>query len=93
LPDGLIVEDDPGDVLAHRFAGAEQHFAIVAARLLVDATLMASKRFLMVPVDSSAASTPLRRDQGQSDLIEIGEIHRASSKALGFAGQSPCKSK
>src|SRR6478752_7098685 len=34
LPDGLVVEDDTRDVPGHRFAGAKQHFAIVAARFL-----------------------------------------------------------
>ena len=33
LPDRLVIEDDAGDVFAHRLRGAEQHLAVVAARL------------------------------------------------------------
>ena len=58
LPDGLVVENDAGDVLRHRLGGAEQHFAVVAPVVGVDSTPMASKRFLIVPVDSSAARMP-----------------------------------
>ena len=31
LADGLVVQDDAGDVVLHGVAGAEQHLAIVAA--------------------------------------------------------------
>ena len=34
LADRLVVEDDAGDVVLHPLAGAEQHLAIVAARIL-----------------------------------------------------------
>ena len=34
LPDGLVIEDDAGDVFRHRLLGAKQHLAIVAAGVL-----------------------------------------------------------
>ena len=34
LADRLVIEDDAGDVVLHALAGAEQHLAIVAARVL-----------------------------------------------------------
>ena len=59
LPDGLVVEDDAGDVLRHRLGRAEQQLAIVAAAVVgAIPTPIASKRFLMVPEDSSAARMP-----------------------------------
>src|SRR5215216_1354377 len=31
LTDSFVVKNDPGDVIAHRFFGAEEHLAIIAA--------------------------------------------------------------
>ena len=36
LADGLVVEDDAGNVLRHRLGGAEQHLAIVAPGIGVE---------------------------------------------------------
>ena len=59
LADGLVVEDDAGDVLRHRVGRAEQQLAVVAAVVRRSIpTPIASKRFLMVPEDSSAARMP-----------------------------------
>ena len=59
LADRLVEEDDAGDVVLHRLVGAEQHLAVVAADSSVDSSAIESKRFLIVPVLSSAARMPL----------------------------------
>src|SRR6266852_7038804 len=48
---------------------------------------MASKRFLMVPVDSSAASTPLPgATRARATLLRSARFIGASSRPLGFCG-------
>ena len=47
------------EMCSHALRRAEQHLAIVAAIVLSHSTLMVSNRFLMVPLDSSAARMPL----------------------------------
>src|SRR6476661_4242400 len=50
---------------------------------------MASKRFLMVPVDSSAASTPLPgATRARATLLRSARFIGASSRALAFGGSN-----
>src|SRR6185312_11016559 len=88
LPDGFVVKNDTRDVVAHRLRGAEQHLAIAAAVLLVDSTLMASKRFLIVPEDSSAARMPL-----PGDTMARATLLRSARLMTTFSGDMPLQTK
>ena len=77
LADGLVVEDDAGNVFRHRLGRAEQHLAVVAAAVLgafradrVEALLDRAGRF--VGGENAAAG----RDHGLGDLVEFSEVHR-----------------
>ena len=78
LPDGLVVEDDAGNVLRHRLGRAEQHLAIVAAVVGgrfdadgVEALLDGAGGFV------GGENAPARRDHGLGDLVELSEVHRS----------------
>ena len=77
------IEDDAGDVLRHRLAGAEHQLAIVAAVVLgvLDAdrveALLDRARGLVGRQDARA-----RRDHGLGDLVEFSEVHRNPSLSL-----------
>ena len=58
LADGLVVQDDAGDVLRHRLAGAEHHLAIVAAIVLGVLDADRVEALLDRARDSSAARMP-----------------------------------
>ena len=73
LPDGLVVEDDAGNIFRHRLGGAEQHFAVVAPAVggrfhadRVEALLDRAGGF--VGGQNAAAG----RDHGLRDLVQFG---------------------
>src|SRR6202041_3420807 len=71
------IEDDAGDEAAHGFAGAEQHLAIVAARLLGRCDIDVVEAFLDGSGGFVGGEQALARcDHSPGDLIEIVEIHR-----------------
>ena len=77
LADGLVVEDDAGDVFRHRVVGAEQHLAIVAPAVLrafradgVEA-LLDGARGLIGGQDAAA-----RGHHGARNLVEFRKVHR-----------------
>jgi hypothetical protein len=77
LPDGLVIEDDAGDVVAHRFGRAEQELAVVAPVVLgafgadgVEALLDGAARF--VGCKNALAGS----DHGGRDLVQLIEVHR-----------------
>ena len=81
LPDGLVVEDDAGDVFRHRLAGAEHHLAIVAAIVLgrfsradrVEALLDRAGGFV------GGQDALAGRDHRFRDLVQFCEVHRGAS--------------
>jgi len=83
----LVIEDHPGDIPASwpRWSG-KQHFRDSRGGFpLSTTTLMSSKRFLIVPEDSSAASRPLPGlTIATATLVEIGEIHRCLLRKYWF---------
>jgi hypothetical protein len=76
LPDGLVIEDDAGNAVAHRLARAEQHFPVVAPAFLgrfhLDGVepLLDRAGGLVGGKDALAA-----RDHGERNLVEFAEIH------------------
>ncbi len=76
LPYGLVEQDPPADVIAHRLGGAEQQLAIVAAVLLgglhpdgVEALLDGSRRFV-------GGQDPLARGQHPaSHIVQRVQVH------------------
>src|SRR5262249_25591191 len=82
LPDGLVVEDDAGDISAHRLLRAEQHLAIIAAIVLgrfhldgVEALLDGAGRFV------GGKDALARSYHGDGDFVEIGDVHRETPRA------------
>ena len=81
LPDGLVEENDAGNVFRHRFGAAEQHFAVVAPRHRreldadgVEALLDGAGRFI------GGQDATAGRDHRRGDLVQFGEIHRGSPR-------------
>ena len=81
LPDGLIIENDAGNVFRHRLLRAEQHLAIVAAIVLGGLHLDG-----LEPLPDGAGGFVGGEDalaghhHGVGDLVEVGEIHESSSR-------------
>ena len=80
LADGLVEENDAGNVFRH-LGAAEQHFAVVAARHRrrldadrVEALLDGAGRFI------GGQDAAAGRDHGRGDLVQFGEIHRRSPR-------------
>jgi hypothetical protein len=76
LPDGLVIENDAGDVFRQRL-GAKQHLAIVAAGVFGGFDLDRVKPLLdgtgrFVGGEKSLAG----RDHGLGHLVEVEKIHR-----------------
>ena len=88
LADGLVVEDDAGDVVLHRLGGAEQHLAIVAAGVLGALGLDAVEALL----DGAGAlvggqDALARRHHGLGHLLQChGFRHGCSPLRIGGCG-------
>ena len=77
LPDGLVIEDDAGNVLAHRLGRAEQHLAVVAAVLLGRFDIDGVKALLDGAGGFVGSQNALaRRNHRKGDFVEFGKIHR-----------------
>src|SRR5580700_4489071 len=77
LANGLVIEDDAGNIFGHRLLGAEQHFAIVAPGVggrfhaeRIEALLDGAGGF--VGGQNAAAGG----DHGLRHLVQFAEIHR-----------------
>ena len=78
LPDRLVIENDAGNMLRHRFGAAEQKLAIVAPagrrRIHADGVETLFDRAARFIGGQDAAA---RSDHGLGDFVEFREIHRA----------------
>ena len=84
LADGLVVEDDAGDVFASspRWSGTASRDSRGDCSS-VNSTLIASKRFLMVPDEFIGGQDALaRRHHGLSDFVETCEISSVPPAAV-----------
>src|SRR5262249_53500435 len=87
LADGLVVENDAGNVFRHRLGRAKEQLAVVAAIVgarfhadRVEAVLDGTRR--LVGGENAAA----RRDHGLGDLVEFSEVHRNLLHRCAFIG-------
>ena len=92
LPDGLVIENDAGDVLRHRLGRAEQKLAVVApvvgGRLDADRVeALLDGAGGLVGRENAAA----RRHHGLRHPVELREVHRGSSLILRNCPILPCR--